>query len=139
MINKIARSVALSLILFASPALAQLAPPQPKTQNGVTFVSGGVDSDNMKAMHEIAKNYNVQLLFAGKGSGEYLADVQVRLVGAHEKPIIDTLADGPYFLAQLEPGRYQLTATYNNQPIQEVIEVPAHGAAAKTIYWAPQQ
>ena len=51
----------------------------------------------------------MRLMFALAGSGEYLADVTVKLVDAYGDTVLDAVSDGPLFYARVPPGRYRIT------------------------------
>src|SRR5271167_3795890 len=69
----------LSLSLFGLQARAELA-IEPRAENGVTFVSGGAGDEGVQAIHEIERDYNLRLLFAVQGSGNYLSRVDVKIL-----------------------------------------------------------
>lgn len=116
-------------------ALAQdAATLQPKAQNSVAYVSGGVGKEEAELANAISRfGYNVQLVFA-EASGAYLADVRVRIADPKGAVVLDTVADGPMLLAKLPPGRYQVTAEANGQMRTADINA-ATGAKRATLVW----
>ncbi|UUZ63619.1 carboxypeptidase regulatory-like domain-containing protein [Polaromonas sp. P1-6] len=69
----------------------------PKTEDGITYVSGGIGAGQAQAMKNMRKDYNLQLTFAEKGTGEYLADIKVNLQDAMGKKVLETVSPGPLF------------------------------------------
>lgn len=116
-------------------AAAQLPLPEPETVGGVTFVSGGVGDDESQAMRQMEHRFNLRLLFAQQGSGEYLANVQVQLRDKGGRTILDTVAKGPRLLAQVPPGAYTVTASSDGRPIVRQVTVPPGRAASQAFYW----
>ena len=107
----------------------------PKTENNISYVSGGVGKDEQELANAIGRfGYNVQLVFAEQQTGAYLADVRVRLADPKGNVVLDTVSDGPMFLAKLPPGRYQVTAEVRGQP--KTASVDATGGAKRvTMLW----
>jgi hypothetical protein len=109
--------------------------PHVQRQGAVMFVSGGVGEEGLSAMRQLEPGYNLRLLFARQGTGEYLADVAVRLVDANGNAILAATSDGPLFYARLSPGRYTLTVASENKSQTRPINVAAAGAVAQSFYW----
>ena len=91
----------LSACLMTIPAHAADAPPVP-------YVTGGIGDEERELLQSRAGNYNLQLLFAVKVSGEYLASVRVSITTADGRPVLAAEGAGPWFHAQLPTGRYQV-------------------------------
>ncbi|HLI12525.1 MAG TPA: carboxypeptidase regulatory-like domain-containing protein [Alphaproteobacteria bacterium] len=127
--------LSLSVALLSAPALAQSLAPEAQTQNGVTFMSGGIGEEGLDSIRAAEHDYNLRLLFAVQGSGFYLSDVKVQIIDAKGTTLVDTVSQGPYFLAKLKPGRYKVVATSNGTAMTRTIEVPASGRAAQSFYW----
>src|SRR3954469_17909160 len=80
----------------------------PKTENNISYISGGVGKDEQELADAVGRyGYNVQLVFAEQ-TGNYLADIRVRIADAKGGVVLDTVSDGPMFLAKLPPGLYQV-------------------------------
>lgn len=85
---------------------AELPPAQ--TQNGITFVTGGIGKPEAAAMKAMAQRYDLMLVFADRG-GHYLADVNVKIKDGEGNTVLDTVSD-PILLANLPSGRYTIQA-----------------------------
>jgi hypothetical protein len=109
--------------------------PQIQQQGDVTFVSGGVGSDEASALRRAQHEWPLVMRFTGPGS-EYLADVHVRIVGAHAGEILNTDSRGPYMLVRLPPGRYTIHATYNGNDQRKAVTVPERGSVRADFYWS---
>lgn len=108
---------------------------QSHSAGGVTFASGGVGDEGKAAMHAIESGYNLRLLFAVQGSGEFLANVRVRLVDRNGNTLVDTVADGPYFFANLAPGTYEVVVMGQGRVITRSVDISGTGAISRTLYW----
>jgi hypothetical protein len=101
----------------------------------VTYVSGGVGSDEKEAMDAARPEYNVHLLFA-QGRGEYLSNVKVSVSDANNHAILDTIADGPMLFVNLRPGSYIIRADLDGRVLQKKLNVTSKKSAAVTFLWA---
>lgn len=126
-----APTVAQEAAVAPQPPIAS-AGDQPRTANGIAYVSGGVGLAERAALEKIAKNYNLRLVFATK-SGSYLADVRVTVSGPQGKSLFSTTAQGPWLFVKLPAGKYQVSATSGGTPITRTAEVSAKGAT--TLYF----
>lgn len=122
-------------LLLAGAAAASTGP-------AVSFVSGGASVEDFGKLRREAKDYSLELVFAAKGSGAYLADVDVRLATLPQRDVVlEDRTDGPLLLAALPPGRYELTATCDDvrpgapATQRRVIEVPRGGSARSVVYF----
>ena len=112
----------------------RLALMEPRTQGDVSYVSGGVGGDSAQAMQQIKSGYNLRLLFAVQGSGDFLANVRVKLVDQKGNTVLDAVSDGPYFFAKVRPGRYQVVADNGGTVISRSVDVGEH-AVSESFYW----
>lgn len=133
----------------ATPARAEPLAPQlqaqaqaneasalvPQHQGGIGFVSGGLGEEERTTLRGMAADYNMRLMFAVAGSGEYLADVAVKLVDARGDTVLDTVSDGPFFYAHVPPGRYRITVASAGQSQTRSVEIGANGVASQAFYW----
>ncbi len=108
----------LPCILFSFPAVAKQELIKPQTQGEVTFVNGGVGSDEQNAMQALGPDYNLHLLFSINGTGEYVSDVKVLIVDSSGNILLETVSDGPMLFAKLKPGRYSVTVDRDGQVVK---------------------
>jgi hypothetical protein len=113
----------------------QLGMQEARADNGVSYISGGVGSDAVQALRDVKGRYNLHLLFAVQGSGEYLANVRVRLANRQGNTVLDTVSDGPYFFAKLQPGRYQVSAESEGRTLTRSVEISPNGSVSEAFYW----
>ncbi len=111
------------------------AAAEPGRQGDIAYTSGGVGDEGLAHMRAIESGYNLRLLFAVKGSGEYLANVHVRLVDKSGNTVLDTVSQGPYFFANVRPGRYRVVAESEGRPIRRTVDVGGTGAVSRALYW----
>ncbi|MGF6568138.1 hypothetical protein SAMN05443245_2906 [Paraburkholderia fungorum] len=108
--------------------------PQTQQQGDVSFVSGGVGLDESKALQQAQSHWPLSLRFTGPGS-EFVADVKVRVVDAHNTEVLNTSSRGPYMLVKLHPGHYTVHAQYKDRDQSKSVTVPASGNTKAAFYW----
>ena len=123
--------LSLSIMAFAllGTASAPAAEKVPASGN-VSFISGGVGIDSEQQIKAREKEFNLKLVFT-LVEGNYLADVGVRVTDSAGKTVIETVAEGPFFLAKLPAGTYTVTATYNGKAQTRKVRV---GERLQTAY-----
>lgn len=100
----------------------------PQTQGDVTYISGGVGEHERQAMRAIQGQYNLQLVFAVKGTGAYVAGSKVKIADVKGRTLLEAVSNGPDFFAKLKPGNYMVTAERNGHVLRDKVAVPAkHG------------
>ncbi|WZV79292.1 carboxypeptidase regulatory-like domain-containing protein [Burkholderia pseudomallei] len=87
--------------------------PEPATQNGIAYVTGGVGQDEVDALRAAASKYNLRMMFASR-SGEYLSDVDVTIRAAAAQPVLTVRTRGPFLYARLPAGQYRIDARYGS-------------------------
>jgi len=115
--------------LAAAPAVAEMGqlPPE-KTQGAVSYIAGGIGQDESDAIKRAAGRYALELEFSqtARPRNVYLADVKVAIRSASSgKTMLDTVSDGPYLVANLPPGKYNVTVEQNGATQQRSVDVKA--------------
>lgn len=124
----------LPCILFSFQSVAESI-IKPQTQGEVTFVSGGVGSDEREAMQAVRNEYNLSLLFSLQGTGEYLSEVQVNITDSKGNTTLETVSDGPMLLANLKPGRYTVTVELNGQVAHKKATIVRNKRTSLSFIW----
>ncbi len=86
-------------------------PRRSKLTAAFSYVSGGVGESERSDLHALSSQFNLHLMFATQGSGEYLSAVQVTILDANKAPVLSAESSGPWFYAQLPPGDYSVEVT----------------------------
>lgn len=86
-----------------------------RTMGPVSYVCGGIAEDERARLAEQEKNFNMGILFTRGASGEYLADVDVKLTRDGQN-VADFRAGGPRCLIRAPEGSYNIEASYKGQP-----------------------
>ncbi len=125
----------LACLFLGFNAIAEDSPIKPKTQGGIEFVSGGIGSDEQQAMDEVKGNYNLYVLLAIKGTGEFVSEANVKLIDASGKVVLETIVTGPKLYAKLPVGRYKIIADKNGHSVQQSINIPKNRSASVSLFW----
>jgi hypothetical protein len=119
MVRKTASSFVISAILIAMSTGFQAAHSETTFieegfVNGIRYMTGGVGTEERAAMEQMAKDYDLELVFA-LATGEYLANVEVIIRESGGRIPLKAASDGPLFFVDLPQGLYEITASYKNQ------------------------
>ncbi len=124
---------------LAMPAFGadRTALPAETTQGSVRYVSGGVGEDSATAFKQAAAKYPLELLFAQKASPNdvYLAGVKVTVRDRAGKVVLDAVADGPYLLAAMPAGRYQIEANHEGVAKTQAVEIASGKHQRVVMVW----
>jgi len=113
-------------LLFASGVAAQGAFPREHTRGGVSYVTGGIGSDEAQAMRDASANYPLTLELAaaaGGPRGEYISDAYVRIRDSQGSPVLETRTDGPFLLVRLPAGSYDVDVEWNGVHKHKSVDV----------------
>ena len=113
-------------LLFASIATAQGYAPREHTRGAVSYVSGGIGSDEAQAMRDAAADYPLTLELAAAAGGprdEYISNAKVRILDSQGSLLLQTRTEGPFLLVRLPSGLYAVEVEWNGVHKQKTIEV----------------
>ena len=108
-----------------------------RTNGGVSYVSGGIGLESIDQLTAISREFNLKLVFA-LNSGDYVSNVKVVIADAAGKPLLDTTADGPWFLTKLPAGNYQIAATFAGTTVTRRASVGAARLSTVDMRWASE-
>ena len=93
------------------------------TQNGVTYVNGGIGDEEMAELKAKASEFNLHVMISAKG-GAYISDVALRVTDEKGNALVLIADAGPYFYAKLQPGHYVLeTSTKEGKVTKKKLSV----------------
>jgi hypothetical protein len=125
--------------LFAALSAHAVVNPPIHMTHGVEYMSGGIGSDEAQFMETVSPRWPATLEFAVKDHtrADFAADVRVTVRDQNARAVLDNvLSTGPFLVARLAPGRYEVEATLSTQTLkQELTVLP--GAPTKTLLLWP--
>lgn len=118
-------------------AQADATLPPVQRAHGIEYLSGGIGKDESTAFQSAGRQWPLMLQFAvhGKQGGEYAANVSVLIRDRRGHEVLRAVADGPYLLARLAPGRYKVEARLAGKPLQHSVTVRADHPARAVFLW----
>lgn len=128
-----------ALLALSFGAYAAAPPQEAGGQGNVNYISGGVGDDEAAAMQSQAASYPLELQFVQKAQprDEFLADVKVRITDQSGKVVLDAVSSGPFLLAKVAPGRYQVEADYNGVVKRRSVDLRSGKRQKAVLVWAP--
>lgn len=132
----LAAAMMLSMSLLP-PAVSARSEEVVTTPSGITFVSGGVSEEAVDRLRAMERDFNLKMVFA-LNNGEYVADVRVQVVDPSNKVVLDTLTEGPWLLARLPAGSYQINATYGRSIERRAIAVAPASLKTLDFRWSTE-
>lgn len=96
--------------------LLAAATPDPAKTTEITYVTGGVCSEEVNFMKGIAQHFPLEIVLVQQVNGKeiYIADVNVSLQNAQQEEVLYVVTDGPFLFVNLPDGKYTITATYHD-------------------------
>jgi hypothetical protein len=124
---------------------SKMPPPAPltrlaaKTENGVTYLCGGIGQDEVNEMKEAARDYDLMLTFAAR-DGSYLADVNVDIADSRDKSLLKTTCNAPIMLLDLgRSGTYRIRAETGGNTVSKSVKVqPREPGKSVVMVWPVQ-
>jgi len=102
------RMAALLAALMLAAVGGAAANPQTFNYRGTPLLTGGMSETDRQIIRDEAAPYNLWLAFVEEDTGKYVSGVKVSVVNQDDDAVVDTVADGPWLLAQLPPGQYRV-------------------------------
>jgi hypothetical protein len=94
----------------------EVEPLKVHRQGGSTYVSGGVNEQQRKAMVKVAPKYPIQLIFEVHGVVDGVTGVKVTLRDIKGDAILEAVSEGPFFYINPPAGgRYTIEAEFNGE------------------------
>ena len=110
--------------------MAQLPMPQEQTVDQLTFVNGGVTTDEAAFVRRIATHYPLRVVLAERDGSYSVAD---HVTVLHDGKAMGTIDDaGPWLLIKLPPGHYTLEASFAGRTQRRDVDVATVGT---TLQW----
>lgn len=111
--------------------------PPAQSQGQVEFLSGGIGADESDAIKKEAVSWPLllELAQAGNPRAEYISDVPVTISDESGKIVLDTVAEGPFLLVKLPPGKYSVEATYQSIKLYRQLDIRKGQHEKLTLIW----
>lgn len=130
----LAGAAALAQAQSSSADMAAAIQLEPQTENGVTYLCGGIGKAEAAQMKRDAPKYNLMLTFA-ENTGAYLADVGVHIADARGNTVLDTRCGAPILLVNFpRSGSYRIKAEVAGLAMNRTVHVSGRGRAVSLLW-----
>ena len=111
--------------------------PTEQIQGSVRFLSGGIGLRQVIAIKHAMHQFPLTLEFRGKANGkeQFLAEVPVTIRVTGGQVVLKTVSAGPFLLARLRPGKYEVLAERHGAIQRREVEVRANGGERLVFEW----
>jgi len=111
--------------------------PAETVQGQARYISGGIGRGEALAFEHAQSRYPLSLEFAQKAKphDEFTAGVKVMVRDARGKIALATVSQGPFLLAKLPAGRYDIKATQDGRTLERHATVTDGGHAHVAFVW----
>lgn len=107
---------------------------QVQDERGIRYVSGGVGEGERAELNAMSDQFNLRLLFAMQGGGNYLADVKVSIMNQGGETVLNATSNGPWFYVKLPLGTYTVKASTLEQSQEQKVTINARQSHLN-FYW----
>jgi hypothetical protein len=121
-----------ALALSAGNAFAQM--PEAHQQGDVSYISGGIGSDETDAIEAVKESYNLRVTSADK-TGHFRGDTEIVIRDMKQNVLLDVTTQGPLFYAQLPNGRYIVEGISEDQSRKQTIRIANAKATRVHFSW----
>jgi hypothetical protein len=119
------------------PCAAWSAPEAIQQSGSVYFISGGVGDESLDRLKSDAADFNLKLVFA-LTSGAFMSDVNVAILDKSGNTLLNTTSKGPWLLAKLPAGAYQVVASASGKPMKREVSVDAGKLKTLDFRWTSE-
>jgi|LakWasMet55_HOW8_FD_contig_111_40856_length_3904_multi_4_in_0_out_0_3 hypothetical protein len=117
--------------------------PHQATPDEICYISGGIGGDEVSQFKSRAKQYLLEIVFVQKAVAEdnnrieeYLAEVQLKIKDSKGNVVVDVTTEGPFFLADLPLGKYQIIADHDGVIKTNVVKIAAKKHQRTVFLWS---
>lgn len=129
----------LGIALAGAAAPTQAERLTVETVGEISYVSGGVGTQEQEALQQAKSDFNLHLLFAVAESGAFLARVPISIADESGQVLVEAVSDGPYFYAKVPTGTYTVSAENSGNVQTRTLTVPASGTVSEDFRWPAAQ
>lgn len=128
--------LAAGALWVSAPVLAQQLPAS-QYYGGVEYVTGGFGADESAALKAAMPDYPLAFTFAASDGqrAAYVSQVRVVVRDQYDATILNVESQGPFLLARLMPGSYQIHATYRNETQSRSVTVTGDQTTRVVFEW----
>jgi hypothetical protein len=103
-------------------------------QNGISYITGGIGSEEREELNRLSKNYSLKLSLSVAG-GAYLGTVEVIIADSQGNIILKENSAGPWFLVKLQEGSYTVRAIANKVQKKKDVSISINRLRVINFQW----
>ncbi|HWD32990.1 MAG TPA: carboxypeptidase regulatory-like domain-containing protein [Pseudomonas sp.] len=142
-------ALALAMLCMAPVGTAQTQPGaeepidmsavhlQPKEQNGISYLEGGIGIDESRALQQ-TRGYNLQITLSSGPDNKYQSGAELRIESSNGQPVLTLQDIGPMLWAKVPAGHYQVVASLDGQQLRQQVVIDGTAPVKVNLHW-PQQ
>lgn len=131
-------ALAIAGMALPAPALASRLPAG-QYDDTVEYITGGIGKTEAHAFERALPQHalDIELLeHAGKYL-EFTADAKVNIIDPRGHAVMSAVAEGPFMLVDLPPGRYTVLASLGNSTLRKSLAVNPHAKPVRATFEFP--
>ncbi|MPQ68776.1 MULTISPECIES: carboxypeptidase regulatory-like domain-containing protein [Pseudomonas] len=106
----------------------------PQTQNGVSYLVGGVGEDETQALLH-TRGYNLHIVSTVGPKGEYLPDVDITIQKAGGESVLSLTQVGPMVYVKLPEGKYEVVSRRNGHEDRQSVVLNGMAGQTVNVHW----
>nr|WP_248794963.1 carboxypeptidase regulatory-like domain-containing protein [Pseudomonas sp. MWU13-2105] len=132
------------VLLAASPAVwaaGESAPINqeavrlaPQTQNGVSYLTGGIGEDETQALLHTS-GYNLHIVLSAGPKGEYVPDVDITIHKAGGESVLSLSQVGPLVYVKLPAGKYEVVSRRDGHEERQGVVLDGEASQTVNLNW----
>ncbi|MGH8379916.1 carboxypeptidase regulatory-like domain-containing protein [Pseudomonas sp.] len=107
---------------------------QPKEQNGISYLEGGIGIDESRALQQ-TRGYNLQITLSSGPDNKYQSGAELRIESASGQPVLTLQDIGPMLYAKVPAGHYQVVATLDGQQLRQQVVIDGSAPVKVNLHW----
>jgi hypothetical protein len=128
---------ALCLASFSGLVFAQSLPASHQGPTGVSYFSGGIGTDETRAIRDDARHHSLSLEFLERQGKAivYSSGEHVTVTDDRARTIVETDSEGPLMMVDLPAGSYRVTAANDGRSQTKSVDISPTGHAHLIFQW----
>jgi len=110
----------------------------PQTQNGVSYLVGGIGQDETQALQQ-TRGYNLHIVATVGPKGEYVPDADITINKAGGESVLSLTQVGPLLYVKLPAGKYEVVSHRNGRENRQGVVLNGEASQTVNVNWRDEQ
>lgn len=106
----------------------------PQTQNGVSYLTGGIGEDESQALAH-THGYNLHIVSTVGPKGEYMPGVDITIHKVGGASVLSLSQVGPMVYVKLPAGKYEVVSQYNGHEERQSVVLNGEASQTVSVHW----